>query len=332
MDDYLKEETQKNLARAQSVLVVVAKDADFDALASGLALYLCLKKFGKNVSITGPAPKVSDAQSLYAVDQISKENSVNNLVITIDGAIDKVDKVSHFLDGKILKLVIHSLPGSVPVTKEDIQFEYSTISADLIFAVGYNSQDQLEKEVTHEHNINPNVWIVSINKGNLSQKFAQVSLYDPNVYSTCELTAGAIKALNLPLDEDIAFNLYAGLSHATQMFSPSIATPTTFEIAQYLIKSGAGNASLARSAGQLRSASSVFQSVTASGENAKQPLGISQTPPANFPQVKQGNYPKFFDRSKDQKPIEDVEREEGKEAWLKPPKIYRGSKSFDSES
>src|SRR3989344_7577678 len=204
MDDYLKEETQKNLARAQSILVAIAKEAGFDALASGLALFLCLKKLRKNVSIIGQDPSVSDAQKLYAVDKIRKRESNNNLVITVNNAIDKVDKVTHFLDGKTLKLVIHALAGSQGAQKEDIGFEYSSISPDFIFAIGYDSIDQLRKEIAHEQNINPNLWIVSINKDKLSQKFAQVTLNDPNVSSHCEITTSFIKILSLPIDEDIA--------------------------------------------------------------------------------------------------------------------------------
>lgn len=330
MDDYLKEETQKNLARAQSVLVAVAKDAGFDALASGLALFLCLKKLGKNVSIVGPTPKVSDAQSLYAVDKISREQGNNNLVITINSAIDKVDKVTHFLDGKNLKLVIHALAGSQGAKKEDIGFEYSSISPDFIFAIGYESIDQLRKEIAHEQNINPDTWIVSINKDKLSQKFAQVTLHDPNVSSNCEITTTAIKILSLPIDEDIAFNLYSGMSHATQMFSPSLTTPTTLETAQYLIKFGAGKASLANLDIEPK-----FSSVLPKPDSLEDIWGStkpSRAQSAVFPASRKTDYAQFLNKSEKQKPIENIEKEESKESWLKPPKIYRGSKSFDSES
>lgn len=331
MDDYLKEETQKNLARAQSVLVAVAKDAGFDALASGLALFLCLKKLGKNVSIIGPTPKVSDAQSLYAVDKISNQQANNNLVITINNAIDKVDKVTHFLDGKTLKLVIHALTGSQGAQQEDIGFEYSSIPPDFIFAIGYDSIDQLRKEIAHEQNINPDAWIMSINKHKLSQKFAQVTLYDPNVSSHCEITTTAIKILSLPIDEDIAFNLYCGMSHATQMFSPSLITPTTLETAQYLIKFGAGKASLANLDVEPKFPS-VLTQPESFGQNIWGSTKQSRAQSAPFPTSKKTHSTQFLNKSENQKPIEDIEREESKESWLKPPKIYRGSKSFDSES
>ena len=331
MDDYLKEETQKNLARAQSILVAIAKDAGFDALASGLALFLCLKKLHKNVSIIGQDPKVSDAQSLYAVDKIGKGKGNNNLVITINNAIDKVDKVTHFLDGKTLKLVIHALAGSEGAKKEDISFEYSSVSPDFIFAIEYESMDQLRKEFAHEQDINSDSWIVSINKDKLSQKFAQVNLSDPNVSSICEITTAAIKTLSLPIDEDIAFNLYSGMSHATRMFSPFLTTPATLETAQYLIKFGAGKASLASINVEPKLSSAALGPAPLS-QNSWESTEQSRAKSAVFPTQKKTDYAQFLNKSETQKPIEGIEREERKESWLKPPKIYRGSKSFDSES
>src|SRR3989344_5335491 len=308
MDDYLKEETQKNLASAQSVLVAVAKDANFDALASGLALFLCLKKLGKNVSIIGPTPKVSDAQSLYAVDKISKEQGNNNLVITINNAIDKVDKVTHFLDGKTLKLVIHALPGSEGAQEEDIGFEYSTVYPDFIFAIGYESIDQLRKEFAHEQDINPDTWIVSINKDKMSQKFAQVNLGDPGGSSICEITTAAIKTLSLPIDEDIAFNLYSGMSQATRKFSPSLTTPATLETAQYLIKFGAGKASLA-SINADPKFSSVVPGPAPLNKNSWESTKRSGVPSAVFPTQKKTDYTQFLNKSETQKTIEETERE-----------------------
>ncbi|OGE10237.1 hypothetical protein A3A60_01805 [Candidatus Curtissbacteria bacterium RIFCSPLOWO2_01_FULL_42_26] len=331
MDDYLKEETQKNLARAQSILVAIAKEAGFDALASGLALFLCLKKLRKNVSIIGQDPSVSDAQKLYAVDKIRKRESNNNLVITVNNAIDKVDKVTHFLDGKTLKLVIHALAGSEGAQKEDIGFEYSSVYPDFIFAIGYESMDQLRKEFAHEQDISSDVWIVSINKDKMSQQFAQVNLTDPSGSSISEITTTAIKTLSLPIDEDIAFNLYSGLSQATRMFTPSLTTPATLETAQYLIKFGAGKASLANINIEPKFSGAAPRPAGLS-QNPWGPTKRSGIPSAVFSTQKRTDYAQFLNKSETQKPIEETEREESKESWLKPPKIYRGSKSFDSES
>jgi len=321
MDDYLKQETERALARSRNILVAVAREADFDALAAGLALYLSLKKIGNKVSISGPGPKVSDAQSLYAVDKISALDDSRDLTITIDQAVDKVDKVTHSLDGKMLKLVIHALAGSAGVKKEDINFEYSNSKADLIFAIGFASQDQLKNEITHEQNINSDVWILSINKGTMNQKFAQVHLADPQASGISELTSSLIRTLNLPLDEDIAYNLYSGILHATSMFAPQFLKPATLEIARFLIETGAGRASLA---------GAQYTPKPIAGRLDQQPENTQQTPSANRSQP--ANFPKLLNRSADQKSVEQVEKEGNKESWLKPPKIYRGSKSFDSES
>lgn len=314
MDDYLKNQTQQNLTKAQNVLVIVSKESEFDGLASGLTLYLSLKKLGKNASIFANAPTVGDAKTLYAVDKIGKAADKKNLVIIVDNAVKNVEKVTYFLEQDKLKIVIHSFPSSSGVAQDDITYEESLSKPDLIFTIGINSADELRNEITHEQIINPEAWIVSINRSIQSQKFAQVDINQPQAASISEITTSIFQTLSLPIDEDIAFNLYSGIFQSTKMFSPNFSKPSSLEAALYLIKFGAGKAGLANS-------------------NQK---------PTNLPKTTNDtglNLPKdtksFYDEAPDRQesPAQEVEaKEKSRQAWLKPPKIYRGSKSFDTES
>lgn len=331
MDDYLKKQTLQNLAKAQNVLVAISSGGDFDSLAGGLALYLSLKKFGKNVTLVGPSPKVSDAQKLYAVDKIGKTSPKKNIIISIENAIDKVDKVTYFLEGRKLKIVIHSLPNSDGPTKNELTIDSAAISSDFILAIGYKTKEDLTKEVTREQNISSEVWTLSINKDNTSQKFAQVNIQDPKASSICEMLTSLMQFIGLPQEEDIAFNLYQGISSATNMFSPILTTPTTLQVATYLLKLGAGKAGLA-DRGQKATQTEPSQNRTSPDLQITQDFAQQSNTEQPASQNEVDDYQINLPSQEKQSTPEQVEREEDKESWLKPPKIYKGSKSFDRES
>ncbi len=316
MDDFVIKQISQAVNKSQSILVAVSKSRAFDGLASGLALFLCLKKLGKNVSICGPSPKVSEAKVLYAVDKIGDVAGKKNLVVIIDNAIEKVDKVTHFLQNNRLKLVVHSLPGSAEISQKDISFEKEAVASQLIISIGYQTLDELEKDITHEQNISPETVIISISKDKARQKFAQLEVADDQSTSLSELTAKLIMDISLPMDTDCAYNLYTGIAHATEMFSLALCRDSTFEIAKNLIKLGAGKASLA----------GPMHSSAASPSDKIQPEKLYQTPSTNV------NFDQVLQSEETQKTQEMVEREDDKESWLKPPKVYHGSKSFDRES
>ena len=123
MDQNSKEKTLENLTRAENILIAVSDNSDLDTLASGLALYLSCLKLGKNVSVLAKPPSVGQALMLYGVDKIGKATGKKNLVIVLDNAVKSVDKVTYFLDNDKLKIVVHHLPGSQGVIKEQISFE-----------------------------------------------------------------------------------------------------------------------------------------------------------------------------------------------------------------
>lgn len=321
MDQNSKDKILESLTRAENIVVIVSRQSGFDGLAGGLALYLSISKLGKNVSIRAQAPTVDHAQRIYGVDQIGKPAGEKNPVIVISDAVQTVDKVSYFLDQDQLKVIIHPLPGSKGITREQISLEYSTTQPHLIFAIGFRDGEFLGREITHEHKITPETWIINIAKEQSNQKFAQFDYFNPEASGISEVVAKFIQELALPVDEDIAYNLYVAISDSTNNFAPSKASSQTFEIASWLVKFGAGRASLAQSVkGQ-----------------PPQPLYAPQISDQIGPRPRpyQPSDIDFFDKVP---PVEDIEslpettQSNKSQDWLKPPKIYKGSKSMSGEN
>lgn len=314
MDQNLKDTILDNLTKAENIVIVVARSQGFDGVAAGLALYLSLIKLDKNVSIIATAPTVADAQSLYGVDRIGRPEGSKNPVIVIDNAIETVDKVTYFLDKTKLKVVIHPLPGAQEITEDQITVSYASAPANVIFAIGVDNLHDLRSEFTNEQEINPEAWIVNISNLEPSQKFAQIDVVNTQAASISEVTAKMLQDLALPVDEDIAFNLYSGIKVTTDNFAPNMVSQMSFDIASWLLKFGAGKASLAR-----------------------HDLGVHiGMPKTHFPPAEE--MPKEADFFEKTPSIEEVETEpQVPEApksgdWLKPPKIYKGSKSFNGEN
>ena len=291
MDQNYKDTILDNLTKAENILIVVSKTLGYDGLAAGLALYLSLIKLDKNVSIVAKAPTVGDAQSLYGVDKIGRAEGIRNPVVVIDNAVETVDKITYFLDKTKLKVVVHPLPGTQEITQDQISVEYTSAPANIIFAIGVDNLYDLRSEFTHEQEISPEAWILNISNLEPSQKFAQIDVVNTQAAGVSEVMARMLQDLALPVDEDIAYNLYSGVRASTNNFSPNLVSPMSFEIASWLMKFGAGKTSLAR--------------------RAKEPFlppDISQD---------------FFEKTTAVPKSTD---------WLKPPKIYKGSKSMSGEN
>lgn len=346
MDEAIKKQTLGLLSKSQTISIVVSQKSGFDGLASGLALYLSLKKAGKNPTISASNPTVGDARSLYSVDKINKEKSQKDLVINIPNAIQNVDKVSYNIKENQLKITIHSLPNSVGIPSEDVTFEKSNIKTDLIVSIGFESLEQLKTEYTHEQLIGSDSLIINVNSGNLNQKFAQINIISPTSSCISESIVNFIIQLGLPLDEDAAFNLYSGIKNATNMFSPINTKETTLQTAQHLIKLGAGKTTLAAKESSIRilrgrESSQIPSQPRLQAENLaalSQKISQSYTNPDKIARSRKiGAKSKPISaplyRDAGGTPLEKVEAKEGgKQSWLKPPKVYRGSKSFDRES
>lgn len=313
MDQNLKEKALEKLTKAESIYVVVSKASELDGLASGLALYLSLVKLGKNTSIISKTPSVSDANKIYGVDKIGKLVGKKNLTVVVDNAVESVDRVTYFLDGNQLKVVIHSLAGSNGVSKDQVSLEETVSAAELIFAIGYDSPESLHSEITHEQNISSETLVININNQISHQKFAQIEFVNDQAVTISEVMAKMIQDLALPVDEDIAYNLYMGISEATNNFSPALASPLSLEMAAWLLKFGAARASFAGMPQRPDFTQSLPKSV-----KVIPPIGID-----------------YMDKTPTMEELEGKQELKDQSAsgdWLKPPKIYKGSKSFDREN
>lgn len=222
------------IEQASSVLVVLPTKPYFDQVAGALALYLSIHE-KKETSIFCPTPMMVGFSRIIGVDKISQETGKKNLNIKFknyDAA--NIDKVGYDIDNGEFKLTITPKSGFNSPEKDQIIFDYSGVSADLVILVGGANE-------THFPIINTpdlaNSKIAHIGTRTLEVSKEVLSFAKP-ASTTSELIARVIKENSLPLDPDVATDLIMGIEEGSNNFAGSEVSPDTFETFAYLLRNG----------------------------------------------------------------------------------------------
>lgn len=237
--DYPFSELQEKLNSARNLLIALPQKANLDQVAAALALYLSLKKTRKNVNVVAPDLMRVEFSHLVGVDQISNKMAGADLVMTLDYPVANIDKVSYNDEGGKLNLIVNLKPGSSPINQNQVIFNAGGASHDLIFLVGVAQIEDLADLLKTERDSLAQKPVVMIN--NSPSQLGNLSFVDNQACSCSEIVAKMIKALTLPIDQDIGANLLLGLREASQNFQNPRTNPNTFEAAAFALRMGARN-------------------------------------------------------------------------------------------
>ena len=235
--DYPFSELQEKLNSARNLLIALPQKANLDQVAAALSLFLSLKKTRKNISLFAPDLMTVEFSHLVGVDQISNKMVGGDLVMTLDYPVANIDKVSYNDEGGKLNLVINLKPGSSPLNQNQVIFNSGGAVHDLIFLVGVAQIEDLGDLFKTERDSLTQRPVVII--GNTPSQLGNLSFIDNQACSCCEIAAKMIKALTLPIDQDIGSNLLLGLREATENFQNPRVNPNTFEAAAFALRMGA---------------------------------------------------------------------------------------------
>lgn len=227
---------QELIKSRDNFLVAFGKNATLDQEAAALSLYLALAKMGKNVAVTSPKEPLVEDASLIGIDKVVKELGGGKLVISLEDALGSVEKVTHFLEGKKLNIVIHPLSGAPPLTKETVGLSHTEPKYDVIFLVGVEDLNHMDNLYTQNNKIYSEGTIVYIGKVPSKFDLNQIDILDPTSSCFSETIALLLSQSELGIDQDIFSNLFLGIRASTASFSTPPATAETFEVATLLLK------------------------------------------------------------------------------------------------
>lgn len=230
---------KKALAAAKSIPVVLPQKPSKDKVAAALGLFLSLKKMGRETSVVCSEEMTVELSWLVGVDRIGKEMGGKNLVIAFDYIEDSIEKVSYNIEGGKFNLVVQPKEGFNPLSTDKVEYSYGGGQADLVFAIGSPTLDSLGEIYQQNREFFKEEKVVNLDHSPGNTQFGKYNLVNTKASSCSELVAGLLSRLGLPVDADIASNLFYGLEVSTQSFSLSSIGPGTFEAAAFCLRAGA---------------------------------------------------------------------------------------------
>lgn len=230
---------KRALSSARSVLVALPQLPDDDKLAGGLALFLACKKAGRETTVVCQKEMTVGFSFLVGVDQVKKEPPGKNLQISFDYVEEAIEKVSYNIEGGKFNLVIQPRQGVAPLPSNKVAYSYSGGQADLIFVIGSHSLAHLGQVYDKNKEVFGKEKIVNLDNGEGNAQFGKINLVNPKAACCSELVGKLLTSLELPLDVDIASNLFFGLKKATNNFSSPRVGADTFEVAAFCLRAGA---------------------------------------------------------------------------------------------
>lgn len=226
------------ITKGTSGVVVIPANPTPDAIASGVSLYLGLLALGKNVSIVCSTSVKSE---VLGADKIQTSLSVggDNLVVSFpyaDGAIDKID---YHIQGDKFNLVIAPRQGYPKLNPNQVTYSYSGGSFDFIITVDAPNLSSLGTIYSENQTQFQGKEIVNIDRHLTNAFFGTANVVNKTISSTSELVFKLLLELQISIDKEIATNLYAGITQATNSFTSYSVNAETFETIAQLLKLGA---------------------------------------------------------------------------------------------
>ncbi|OGK55472.1 hypothetical protein A3B56_01135 [Candidatus Roizmanbacteria bacterium RIFCSPLOWO2_01_FULL_45_11] len=300
------------LQAAQQILIAFPESTDEDATAAALAMYLILKKIRKSVTVASAGQVKVERAHLVGIDKItSKLAGGNTLVVSMPYAEGSIEKVSYNIDNNRFNLVIEPRGDKLVFNPDDIEYNYGKGDYDLVFTIGTARLEDLGSLYVDHKNAFANKPIINIDNSSQNAGYGRVNIIDSAPIS--QIMTMVVKSLRLPIDEDIASDLYTGITSAQKSSALDSMSPDSLEAMAFLMRS---QAKQLRKQGQ----------ETVLSQQPARPVQLQDVPfvrqqPSQQPVTSQAVQQSVPLNQRPQQPV----IEEAPEDWLKP-KIFHTNK------
>lgn len=230
----------EQIKKANNILITFRKTWNGDSVASGLAMFLFLKKLGKEVNV---AAEKFDSGRMFSFLPAYNEikNSVDNLrkfIISLDITNTKVDQIKYKIEDNTLNFIISPKDGLF--TEDDISSRSSGFKYDLIIALDTADLESLGQVYDNDTEFFYKTPIINIDHHSENEEFGQINFIELTAVATGEILFSLFESYSRDLiDEDIATCLLAGMISKTRSFKTPNVTPKALLTASQLISMGA---------------------------------------------------------------------------------------------
>ena len=231
------------IKRSQHILVMPSAPVDGDSLGSALALYLVLKKIGKDVTVVCADPVPEAFQFLPTTNVISEEFSPGrDFIVTIDCSKAKLGTIRTRLEQNKVNIILTAKKGQF--SAKEVSFQHGPSKYDLIITVDTADLFQLGRFYEDNTELFTRIPVINIDHHASNGSFGKINLVDIMASATTELLVPLIEELEHEsgqklFDEDIATLLLAGIITDTGSFQNANTTPRSFAVSAHLVRYGA---------------------------------------------------------------------------------------------
>lgn len=230
----------EQIKKADNILITFKSAWSGDAVASSLALFLFLKKLGKNVEV---AAEKLDSDKLYSFlpgySEIKYEiANLRKFIISLDITNTKVSQIKYQREENKLNFIISPKDGWF--TENDITADASGFKYDLIIAVNTPDLESLGRIYDNDTEFFYQTPIINLDHSSNNEGFGQINFIELTAVATAEIIFSLFESYSRDLiDEDIATCLLAGLIAETKSFKTNNVTPRALLTASQLMSLGA---------------------------------------------------------------------------------------------
>lgn len=237
----LEQQIFKQIEKAKSILIVFPGNWSSDAVAASLALFLFLKKTGREVEVAGF--KESEGQNTLAFlpgyQQIQTNlKNLRRFIVSVDISQAKVNQIKYTVENQRLNFIIS--PAAGWFKPEDVSSRASDFKHDLIITIGAADLESLGKIYDQNVEFFYKTTIINIDQQAANEAYGQINFLDLNAVAVSEILFYLLKTYRSDLiSEDIATCLLAGIICGTKNFKTANLTPRTLLSTSELIDLGA---------------------------------------------------------------------------------------------
>lgn len=227
----------------QKILIMASSPADGDCIGSALALYIALKKLGKEITVVCPDP-IPDVYHFLPTMHVIGNRVVasKDFIITIDTKKIHSAQVKNIIEDGKINIII--MPENGRLSEQDVAFNYGPERYDLIITVDTGGLEQLGTLYSGNIEMFSQMPVINIDHHFSNDHFGKINYVDVMASATTELIIPLISMLadksgQEIWDEDIATLLLTGIITDTGSFQNANTTPRAFDASAQLIGHGA---------------------------------------------------------------------------------------------
>lgn len=238
----MEPQTQKTqvvelLRASENVVITVSQHPDSDQISAAIGLAEVLHKLNKHadVVISGVVPS---NLSFLSTGLVKKSFSgIRDFVIDVDTSTVEADKLRYVPEEKKLRIYVTPFNGNY--SADDVDFSYGDYHCDAVIALGVDTQEQMDKQLTNQKELLSKSKLVTLNVGDGSGG-AGLSWHVATASSVCELVMNIVESMQPDiLDSDIATSLLTGIISKTDHFTNERTSAKVMNIASQLMAVGA---------------------------------------------------------------------------------------------